>query len=172
MICLSHQKQIDLALIIYSGDYGAFPMRISVTNGGTKELLNSGHTVPHFAALKAYKIQPQLFICPFETDRKAATNFESVSDLNLSYFVNADASTNNPSQTILTGDRFLQIKGHPVPHGLLMVTRNQDLSWTPNFHAKGGCLGFADGHIEFSHNNNLPSLIAAQPLATNHFSIP
>ena len=147
-------------------------MQIPVTNGGTKEFLYSGHTFPHFEKLSEYKISPDKFICPFEVSRKPAANFVVINDLNLSYFVNGDTSTNNPSQTVLTGDRFLQLNNQPVTHGLLTVSKNLDLSWTPDFHVKGGCLGFADGHVEFSHGDRLSLIISAQPLATNHFSIP
>ena len=147
-------------------------MEIPVAKGGTMEFIYSGHTFPHFEKFLKYGIQPQFLICPFETNRQAAASLEGLNDLNLSYFVNVDASTNEPSRVILVGDRFLQVGGQPVAHGLLNVTSNLNLSWTRNFHGSGGNFAFADGHVEMSRDDRLASQIASQPLATNLFSIP
>jgi prepilin-type N-terminal cleavage/methylation domain-containing protein/prepilin-type processing-associated H-X9-DG protein len=173
-LCMSNLKQIDIGFNIFaSNNHGQFPMEIPVTKGGTMEFIYSGHTFPHFEKLKNYQIQPRLFICPFETNRQAADSYEAFNDLNLSYFVNADASTNDPSLTILIGDRFLQVNGQPVAPGLLAVTTNLNLSWTPNFHVGGGNFTFADGHCEFVRDGNrLKSIISGQPLETNRFSVP
>ena len=113
-----------------------------------------------------------MLICPAETSRQVATSFQALNDSNLSYFVNVDASTNEPGHVILAGDRFLQVNRKPVAHGLLNVTTNLNLSWTPNFHGSYGGFAFADGHMQDSRDHELTSLIASQPLATNRFSIP
>jgi len=134
--------------------------------------LSSEHVFPHFQKLKNYRLEPRWFICPFETNRQAAVSFEALNDLNISYFLNADASTNNPSRTILAGDRFLQVKGQPIRPGLFVLTTNSNVSWTPNFHASGGSLAFADGHGEFGRNDNLNSIVQNQPLATNRLCVP
>jgi prepilin-type N-terminal cleavage/methylation domain-containing protein/prepilin-type processing-associated H-X9-DG protein len=171
--CMNNLRQIDLGLLMFASDHqGRFPMQIPVTNGGTMEFIYSEHTFPHFQKLKDFLLNPRCVICPFETNRQAAVSYEALNDLNISYFLNADASTNNPSQSILAGDRFLQVEGQPVRPGLLVLTTNSNVSWTPNFHAQGGCLAFVDGHVEFNKNNKLNTLIQNQPLATNRLSIP
>jgi prepilin-type N-terminal cleavage/methylation domain-containing protein/prepilin-type processing-associated H-X9-DG protein len=172
-ICMSNLKQIDIGFLLFANDSaGRFPMQISVTNGGSMEFVYSGHTFPHLEKLKKYRSEPRTFICPFETTRQVAASYEALNDLNLSYFVNADASTNDPSHAILAGDRFLQVNRQSVAPGLLSVTTNLNLSWTPNFHASRGCFAFADGHVDYSQDHDLVSIIASQPLATNRFSIP
>jgi len=172
-ICLSNIKQIEVGFWMFANDnHGEFPMQIPAAAGGTMEFICSEHTFPHFQKLKDYKLQPQLFVCPFETNRQAVFSYEALNDLALSYFLDVDASTNGPSHSILLGDRFMQCDGHPVEPGILAVTTNLNLNWTPDFHARGGSFGFADGHAEFTHDDRLKSIIASQPLATNRFSIP
>ena len=96
--CKNNLKQIDIGFILFaSDDHGQFPMEIPVADGGTKEFIYSGHTFPHFEKLERYQVQTKTFICPFETNRQAAVSYEALDDLNLSYFVNGDASTNDPS---------------------------------------------------------------------------
>jgi prepilin-type N-terminal cleavage/methylation domain-containing protein/prepilin-type processing-associated H-X9-DG protein len=171
--CMNNLKQVDLGFILFANDnQGRFPMQVSVTNGGTMEFIYSEHTFPHFQKIKDYIRDPRCLICIFETNRQAAVSFEALNDLNISYFLNADASTNNPSRTILAGDRFLQVKGQPIQPGLFILTTNSNVSWTPNFHVSGGVFAFADGHVEFNRNNNLNSFIQNQPRATNRLTIP
>lgn len=171
--CMSNLKQIDLGFIMFADDHlGRFPMQVSVTNGGTMEFIYSEHTFPHFQKLKSYRLDPQRFICPFETNRQAAASYEALNDLNLSYFLNADASTNNPSASVLMGDRFLQLLGQPTQPGLVVLTTNTYVSWTSNFHAQGGALAFADGHVEFKRSDKLNSFIQSLPFSTNRLCIP
>lgn len=175
--CLSHLRQIDLGFILYSGDYGGkFPMQVSAQNGGTMEFIYGGHVFPHFGKLRKYVNEPQLFqmlICPNDKTRQAATNYEALNDLNISCFLNADASgTNNPSQIFLAGDRNLQSDRRAVKPGLLVVTTNTDLNWSGELHPHGGNLAFIDGHAEWIKTNELNSLIQRQPFATNHIVVP
>jgi prepilin-type N-terminal cleavage/methylation domain-containing protein/prepilin-type processing-associated H-X9-DG protein len=170
--CLNNLKQIDTSFVVFADEnQGRFPMQIPVANGGTMEFIYSEHTFPHFQKIKEYIRDPRCLICPFETNRQAAVSFEALNDLNISYFLNADASANNPLHTILAGDRFLQVKGQPIHPGLFVLTTNSNVSWTPNFHISGGNLAFADGHVEFTINQ-LNSFIQNQPLATNHLCVP
>jgi prepilin-type processing-associated H-X9-DG protein len=101
------------------------------------------------------------------------TNYEALNDLNISYFLNADAShTNHPSQTFFAGDRNLELNGQAVKPGLLVVTTNVDLNWSGKLHPRGGNLAFADGHVEWSRTNELNSVVQRQPVVTNRLCIP
>ena len=171
--CVINLNQIGLSQLIYASDHQSrFPIQIPVANGGTMEFIYSEHTFPHFQKLKSFLPDTRCLICPFETNRQAAVSYDALNDLNISYFLNADASTNNPSLSIMAGDRFLQVKGQPVQSGLFVLTRNSAASWTPNFHVSGGVLAFADGHTEFTKNGKLGSIIQSQPLVTNRLCIP
>jgi len=171
--CLSQLKQIDLGFQIFATDNGGeFPMLKSVTNGGTMEFIYSDHVFPHFQKISSLLVQPKLLACPIDKTRQAATNWEALNDLNISYFLNADASTNNPSHSILAGDRFLQANGQQVKSGLFTLTTNLNMSWTPDLHLGRGNLAFADGHVEISKMDSLNSTLQNQPLATNRFCVP
>ena len=172
--CMSNLKQIDLGFYIYADDYaGQFPMRAAVTNDGVPVFNYSGCAFPNFKKLSAYSIHPSLFVCPLDKDRQAATNYESLNDLNISYFLNADAShTNSPSQNFIAGDRNLSASGRLVKAGLFILTSNLDLSWTREIHSMGGNLAFADGHVEWVRTNQLNSIVQRQLLDTNHIVVP
>jgi len=171
--CLSHLKQIDLGFLLYAEDNaGKFPMPISITNGGTMEFLNRKQTFPHYKKIFQYLRYTEVLRCPTDRSRQIGATYEALTDANLSYFLNADVSTNNPAQSILAGDRNLQANGQPVSAGLFMLTTNLDLSWTRELHLNSGCLGFADGHTEFSRKTNLNSVVKRQNVAASRLSIP
>jgi prepilin-type processing-associated H-X9-DG protein len=178
VMCLSNLKQIVLNFHVYASDFGGtLPMQVSALNGGTREFIYTDHAFPHFEKIRRYAGAPQLLrilVCPSDKSRQAATNYEALNDLNISYFLNADASlTNiNLSQAIFAGERDLTLNRQPVMAGLLMATTNVDLNWTGEFHPKGGNLAFADGHAEWSKIDTLNALIRQQPLATNRLCIP
>ena len=172
--CMNNQKQIDLGFQVFAGDNnGKFPMQLSVTNGGTMELVRNGNVFPHIQKIsKIYDGHYMgILICPSDIERHATTNFETMNDLNISYFLNADVSTNNPSASILTGDRNLEVANWPVKSGLFILTTNVYMRWTDDLHTGRGNLSFADGHGELV-SANLNSIIRSQPLATNRFIVP
>ena len=172
-MCSNNLKQINIGLALFAIDnQNRFPMQIPVVNGGTMEFIYSGHSFPHFQKIYNGIGNLRCFICPYETNRQAAVSIEALNDLNISYFLNADASTNDPSRTILAGDRFLQVNGQPVKPGLFVLTTNSNVGWISKYHVSGGYLTFADGHTQFSRIDNLDSFIQNQPLATNRLCIP
>ena len=173
--CLSHLKQIDLGFLLYAEDNaGKFPMQVSITNGGTMEFLNRDHnqTFPHYKKLDQYLRYTEVLRCPADKNRQTAAAYEALTDTNLSYFLNADVSTNDPAESILVGDRNLQANGQPVSAGLFTLTTNLDMSWTRELHQNFGCLSFADGHAESSKNKDLNSLVKRQNIAASRLSIP
>ena len=174
IICESNLKQIDLGFRMYADDNGGnFQIQLPVTNDGTSQFSNNLYAVPNFRKLSAYVGNPAILVCPIDKDRKAATNFESLKDINISYFLNADASfTNNPSNTTIAGDRNLTANGKPVKSGVFLMTTNFDMSWTREIHSVGGNLAFADGHVEWTGKDRLNTVVQSQPFATNHILVP
>jgi prepilin-type processing-associated H-X9-DG protein len=172
--CMSNLRQIEVGFYMYWDDNGRkFPMQVSVTNGGTMEFINSGHTFSHFQKVLGNQHDPRFLVCPLDKTRKAATNFQTLTDLNLSYFLNADVvTTGDPAHSILAGDRLLQVNGLPVKPGLFLLTTNLNLGWTPKLHGGFGNLAFADGHVEMIRSTNLKKVLQNQPLATNRLCVP
>lgn len=176
--CMNKLRQIDIAFLMFSQDNGGkFPMQIPAQDGGTAEFIYTDHTFPHFEKVRKYLGGPmplKVLVCPKDQSRQVATNYEAFCDLNISYFLNTDASLtlSNPTAVIFAGERNLAVNRQPVKAGLLTVTTNLDLNWTGEFHLNGGNLAFADGHVEWSKTNELNSWVQRQPLAANRFSIP
>ena len=130
-LCRNNLKQIDLEFLIFESDYnGKFPMQVPVAQGGTMEFINSGHTFPHFEKVTQKLTVPTILTCPYDKAHQAITNWEALNDLSISYFLNVDVSTNNPSQSILSGDRFLLDNGRTVNHGLFTLTSNENITLT------------------------------------------
>jgi prepilin-type N-terminal cleavage/methylation domain-containing protein/prepilin-type processing-associated H-X9-DG protein len=114
----------------------------------------------------------KLFTCPADESKHAATNRLQLRDENISYFLNVDASTNQPPNTMLLGDRNLQADGRPVKPGLFVLTTNSDMSWTHELHSKGGSMAFLDGHVEWVRTTRLNDVVQDQPLATTRLVVP
>jgi len=171
--CMNNLKQIDVGFLMYLADnHEKFPMQFSVTNGGTMEFIRNGNAFPHIQKVCGYfGHYTQILVCPSDVERHVATNFETLNDMNISYFLNADVSTNNPSYSILAGDRNLEAVNQPVKPGLFILTTNIYMRWTDDLHKGRGCLSFADGHSQLV-STNLNSIIRSQPLATNRLCVP
>jgi prepilin-type N-terminal cleavage/methylation domain-containing protein len=180
VVCMSHQKQIGLGLIMFQTDNnGEFPWQVAGTNGGSLESVSQGQVSPHFQVLSKYIPNlTNLLLCPTDKNRKPADNVSQLRDENVSYFLNLDAGTNTPINTsILGGDRHLEADNKPVHPGLFICTSNMVLSWSSELHGKmrngphGGLL-FGDGHVQFTTSKDLNDFIQSQPAATNRFAVP
>jgi prepilin-type N-terminal cleavage/methylation domain-containing protein len=177
--CMSNLKQNDIGFIMWAGDHNQqFPWQVSATNGGTMELVSGGHVFPHFQALSNYVNSLSVFVCPTDKVKKIAAGYAELSDTNISYFINLDATTNTvTSLTILAGDRHLQANGQPVKPGLFLFTTNSAIGWTRELHSNNrtapvGVLVFTDGHAEAAVTKSLPAIFQRQDLATNRLVVP
>jgi prepilin-type processing-associated H-X9-DG protein len=174
IVCLNNQKQIALGLTLFKDDHlGDYPWQVSATNSGFLEFAATSQIFPYFRPISEYfDKQSQIFICPKDPSKQRATNITQLTDDNISYFLNLSATTNRPSDTVLTGDRNLLVNGKPVNPGRLVITTNLDVSWTRDFHSSGGNLAFADGHAEWVKTNRLNSVFQQQPFAMNWLCVP
>jgi prepilin-type processing-associated H-X9-DG protein len=171
--CVANLKYIGLAFTTYADDNGGkFPFQVSVTNGGTMELISNNHVFPHYQKVSHALADPKILICPFDTEQQTATSFETLNDSNISYFLNVDAMRDSPTNSILSGDRFLRDNGQSVKSGLFLLTTNLNMSWTPSVHKGGGNILWSDGSVQQTQSPGLTSFIQSQPLATNRLLIP
>jgi prepilin-type N-terminal cleavage/methylation domain-containing protein/prepilin-type processing-associated H-X9-DG protein len=175
-ICMNNQRQIAIALMMFQGDYaGQYPWQVSTTNNGSLELVANGLASDQFSTLAAYLgKQPHTLICPADKARQAATNFSTLTNTNISYFLNLDAATNMNS--ILTGERNLEFNWKPINPGIFSQTTNTMLKWIAGFHGGQdkpyGIISFADGHVQVIQQNYLNRTLQNQPFATNRFCFP
>ncbi len=150
IICENQLRQIGLAFQNFAHDHnGKFPMQVPAGNGGSQEFAENSLLVNgnfyfgwhNFEPLGNFLDSPRLLICPADT-RIAATNFATLRNANLSYFVGVDAEYSRP-MSILAGDGNLA-----TSRTLLRRATGANLAWTAAQHWFQGNVLFADGHVE------------------------
>ncbi len=185
--CTNNLKQLALAFRSWALDNNdRFPMELSVTNGGARELLNAGNVFSVFQVMSNELSTPKILFCPTEDDPKriAASTFQSTvpqgsssnlvpftGDRNVSYFVGVDATQTN-AQMILTGDRNLAIAGVPVRHGLLDMPPKSAVTWFKPRHNNGGNIALSDGSVQQFSSAAVGNLFKRSGVATNRLAIP
>jgi len=169
--CNNCLKQIGLAFKSWSIDNGdRLPMQVSVTNGGTMEFVASGAVYPHFQVLSNELSTPRILLCPNDDKRGYATNFSDLTDRNLSYFVNTDA-TNDDGSSLLSGDRNITNKA-AAGSQLVSLTKADTIAWTKEIHFEKGYLGFGDGRVDFFSNGSVGAAIKIGNGTTNRLAVP
>ena len=181
--CLNNLKQIALASIVWAGDHGdKFPVQVSVTNWGAKELALAGDVAGIFCTMSNELISPKTLFCPEDRKRKTASDFGG--DFNrthVSYFVGIDVERKSSRQMILAGDDNLLVAGKQVQSGILNLATNAPVEWTKErikkTWSKGshdlGNLALADGSAwQGSDKAQLLQKLTETGLATNRLAIP
>jgi len=171
--CNCNLKQIGLGMRVWASDHnGNNPMQISVTNGGTRELISAGQVFSTFQVMSNELSTPFVLVCPGDRTRLPATNFTSdFGEDKLSYFIGADA-TNDMVQAFLSGDRNLTINGSHLGHGIHAFTTNQSIGWTGEFHGDRGNIALGDGSVMILSSKDLNEFLANTGLPTNRLAIP
>ena len=174
--CISNLKQDNLAFRIWEGDNtNQYPMAVSVTNGGAMELIQKGNASAVFRVMSNELCTTKILLCPEDTDRTFATNWNNLDGSHISYFVSADASEEYP-QMILDGDDDLVIDGKPIKPGLLALPANLPISWSGRRHGPCGNIGLADGSVQEESLTGLQNAMAystnGTPFSTNRIAIP
>jgi prepilin-type processing-associated H-X9-DG protein len=183
--CINNLKQLGLAFHQWAQDNNdEFPMQVSVTNGGTMELIESGKVFVHFRVLSNELNTPKILFCWEESNpkRRPASRFDSSSppdagqttftnDNNVSYFVGVDANQAHPAM-ILSGDDNFTVAGDPPKPGLLQLWTNHPVAWTAKRHVNKGNVGLADGSVRLSANGHLRQILSQSGAATNRLAMP
>jgi prepilin-type processing-associated H-X9-DG protein len=187
--CTNNLKQIGLSFKTWALDNNdRFPMQVSVTNGGTMELVNAGHVWPHFLVMSNELSTPKLLFCPEDPDKRRtvantflpytpdpqAPRFTQVpltNDSHVSYFVGVDATDAQP-QMLLGGDDDLLVGGKPAGHGLLMLWSNAPVAWRKPRHQGNGNVLLADGSVQQLSSSRLCSALIQTGTATNRLALP
>jgi competence protein ComGC len=170
--CINNLKQCDLAFRIWEGDNNdKYPMAVPMAAGGTREFNTGADTFRHFLVMSNELSTPKILICPQDT-RTAADNFARLENQNVSYFVDLDASEENP-QLFLTGDRNLTAANEPED-GILKLVPGQPVSWTDTIHIKQGNIGLTDGSVQQLSNTGLNTALrnSGDPTNTWRISLP
>ena len=161
--CESQLRQVGLAFQSFAHDHnGQFPMAVPAIAGGSLEFVqNATHlegefyfAFRHFQVLSNDLVSPRLLVCPMDT-RLPGTNFETLKNDNVSYFVAVNAVYGR-SDSILAGDRNVT-NDYVGPATTVRLGPNYALRWNGDLHQFKGNLLFADGHVQ---QENTPGLMA------------
>lgn len=170
--CVSHLKQIAIAFRQWAIDHNdKFPDQVSVTNGGTMGLVGSGSAYVHFLVMSNELSTPKILLCPTDKGRVAATNWISLRNGNLSYFVGLDTSESNP-QAILSGDDNFTVNGVKPKRGVLELWTNSTIAWLPTRHVRQGNVALADGSVQGFDSPRFQQALFATGTSTNRLSMP
>jgi prepilin-type processing-associated H-X9-DG protein len=161
ILCAENLQKIGLAFGLWAGDnQGQFPGQ-NLT----------GLAFPHFQVMSNEIVTPKALYCPADISRTAATNFSTLTDMQISYFVGLDVSKDTPTAW-LAGDRNLSANGSPIARGLVAITTNMLIGWQTNIHKVGGNVLLADGSVQQPSCQKLPALLMQSPFPTNRFAVP
>ena len=183
--CANNLKQLGVAFRTWALDNAdKYPTQVSITNGGTMELIDSGTVYRHFQVMSNELSTPKILVCPYETrpESSIATTFASsvlsrlpysvpfTGDTNVSYFVGVDAVDTFPSM-FLSGDANIGLDGAPPKAGLRSFGTNSNMSWFQPRHERKGNIALADGSVQAFNSLELRKALTASGV-TNRLAIP
>jgi len=171
--CVNNLKQIGLATRVWGSDHGdKYPWSIPGTNGGTMEFVAGPNAWRHFQVMSNELSTPKVLLCPADDDTRtvAATNFNSLNNSNISYFVGLDSTETDP-QGMLFGDRNIT-NGTPIKNGILELTANQPAGWTDEIHRKVGNITLSDGSVQQITRTGLRNAVENSGAVTNRLQMP
>jgi type II secretory pathway pseudopilin PulG len=184
--CASNLKQVGIAYRLWEGDNNdKYPMAVSVANGGAMELVATGNVAACYQVMSNELSTPRILICPQDTKALLAAHFgEDFNNRNISYFVGLDAEERKP-QMLLSGDNNFAIGGVPVKSGLLELSANIPIAWSPGRHVApnshywtpardrfAGNIGMADGSAQQVTTDGLQKALQQTGAAANRLAIP
>jgi hypothetical protein len=186
--CMNNLKQIRLACLIWAGDnHDKYPMEISVTNGGTLELIGGSDAWKTFLVMSNELGTPRLLCCCGDSLRTNAYGFgPGFSATNISYFISPDASANiTNGKALLVGDDNLLADNSPAKPGLLALTAGTSVAWDSSRHKSVkthswfsktkpnlGNIALEDGNVRSTDDSTLADYLTQTGLATNRLFIP
>lgn len=142
--CLSQLKQVAVGLRMWANDHDAqFPWAVDMDDGGSKD---SPEWVDHFRAASNELATPKLLVCPTDTAKTVAQDWEVMAGLeNVSYFVGLTAKETDP-QTLLSGDgRVIGGGGGVDLQWNRYVGSSVDATWEKEAHGGRGNVVLSDG---------------------------
>jgi len=150
IVCENQLQQVGIAFQSFAHDNNSrFPMQVSVSDGGSLELLQTNNSTNgifsigyrYFQPLGSFLGTPKVLVCPADT-RLPALSFNALENSNVSYFVGVNAKYDQP-MSILAGDGNLAASATMVH-----ADTGGRLTWNSKLHEYKGNVLFADGHVE------------------------
>jgi len=172
--CVNNLKQASLAFKIWAADNSdVYPMGISVTNGGSLEMVTTGDVRQTYLVMSNELSTPRILFCPNDKARSPASLFGGLMNSNLSYFINADMTNDTNPEVVVIGDSNFELGGKPVKAGLNSFWTNDPVAWSPTTrHIKSGNIGLADGSVQSTTSTSMRTYFQQAGTATNRLAIP
>jgi type II secretory pathway pseudopilin PulG len=142
--CVGRLKNIGLAYRIFATDHGdRFPWQLA-TNAPPAKTFDE--FLRHYRTVSNELATPILLVCPADT-RKAATNWATLSRMNISYFTSPDSAETFP-QSFLAGDRNLTTNGVRIGPGIVNLASQTNVAWDGTIHRFQGNTAMGDGSVQ------------------------
>jgi hypothetical protein len=141
--CVNNLKQIGTVFINWSHDREiGLPWTVPIKQGGTLE--QSNELFRNFQVISNELASTKLLVCPQDTGRKSARDFDELTNQNISYLLGLDADRPN---TILSADRSLTTN-HVTLSGLINFQYAKSLYWANGVHPDSGNICWNDGSVD------------------------
>ncbi len=165
--CANNLINIGVAAAAWAHDHNdLFPMQVPVGQGGTREFAEATALNPdvsfnfrHFQALSNELATPWLLRCPAEKFRARAENFGSLSNQNISYWLNTAAAPGRQDSP-LAGDRNVRTSGRTA-WTFLQIGAGDAVEFSAELHGHRGNILFGDGHVDNLDSRALRAAFAA-----------
>jgi prepilin-type N-terminal cleavage/methylation domain-containing protein/prepilin-type processing-associated H-X9-DG protein len=170
--CVNNLKNVGLSFRIFSTDNSdQFPMALSAAQGGSSDFIPTGSNVAddniwrHFLALSNELSTPKIVLCPSDSGRKEASNWNTNKvagqepfnqNGNVSYFIGFEAQETYP-QAFLSGDRNITNTARPkidaetgkdVDFTSPNTNDLKNVGWTADMHQNQGNVCMGDGSVQ------------------------
>jgi prepilin-type N-terminal cleavage/methylation domain-containing protein/prepilin-type processing-associated H-X9-DG protein len=176
--CASNLKQAGTAFHIWAHEHGGmFPMQVPAAQQGTLEFARNtalspdiSHTFRHFQALSNELAQAKVLHCPADKRRQSASNFETLDNGNVSYWINP-ASRFGDTDSPIAGDRNVRTSGRNE-WTYLQVGPADRVEFSAELHGHRGNVLFADAHVSLLDAVMLRAAFAGANAADTVLSLP
>lgn len=155
--CMNNLRELGTAYRLWPQTDARYPMAFAVTNNGSLDFVMNGQLNRHFQTMSKELSVTQILVCPADT-RTPATNFASLQNSNISYFVGVDADESNP-RMFLGGDRNWLTNGVAVGSGLTPVRQTDSVGWSSAIHHFRGNVVLSDGSAQSTTSEHLQRLL-------------
>lgn len=137
--------------------------------GSTSAFTNSGTVHQHYQALSRDIQNPKNLTCPADI-RSASTNWATLNDSNISYFINFDSTGTRPTR-VAFGDRLFTSTAAPT-NNLHILSTNATYQWEKRIHGGLGGVSFTDGSVRMLSQQDLQSVFHNQENVGSRIQLP
>lgn len=168
--CVSNLKGVNISFRIWANHSdGLYPMSENFKEPTLRVDAFEGRMFRVFQVMSNELSSPKTLVCPAD-DRVAATNWASLANVNLSFFIGLDAMDARPNM-LLTGDRNLA-RDDQLLSGVVSLGTNSLVAWTAGTHRSSGNLGLSDGSVQPVTTHLLRAQLAYSGDTTNRVVFP